>query len=157
MVLLIKKDFFPGEVCPLHFSEKYRFSKSKLVHRKVKCAHLVPEPGSRVRKKSTQRNSKTKMHRRMHRTDVVPELAGRRSINLVARSKKLKLSSPRADNALMSGIFLNSSNLVGWSTSPRAYSARWLVRLPDPRAGGLGDQSPSIQCSVVGAVPRSPS
>ena len=46
MVLLIKKDFFPGEVCP-YFSEKYRFLKSKHVHRKVKCVHLVPEPGSR--------------------------------------------------------------------------------------------------------------
>ena len=38
------------------------------------------------------------MHRQMHRTDVVPELAGRRSMNLVARSKKLKLSSPRASH-----------------------------------------------------------
>ena len=77
----------------------------------------------------------------MHRTDVVPELARRRSISLVARSKKLKLSSPRAfyarlpsnrlinqsraDNALVIGIVPNSSNLAGWSTSPRAYSARW--------------------------------
>jgi len=31
------------------------------------------------------------MHRQMHRTDVVPELAGRRSMSLVARSKKLKI------------------------------------------------------------------
>jgi len=46
MVLLIKKDFFPDEVCPLYFSEKYRLSKSKNIHRKVKCAHLVLEPGS---------------------------------------------------------------------------------------------------------------
>jgi len=34
------------------------------------------------------------MHRQMHRTDVVSELAGRRSKSLVARSKKLKLSHP---------------------------------------------------------------
>jgi len=50
MVLLRKKIsflVFPGEVCPLYFSEKYRLSKSKHVHRKVKCDHLVPEPGSR--------------------------------------------------------------------------------------------------------------
>ena len=40
-------------------------------------------------KKCPQRNSETEMHRQMHRTDVVPELAGRRSISLVARSKKL--------------------------------------------------------------------
>jgi len=47
MVLLTKKDFFPGEVCPLYFSEKYCISKSKHIHRKVKCADLVPEPGNR--------------------------------------------------------------------------------------------------------------
>ena len=108
----------------------------------------------------------------MHRTDVVPELAGRRSMSLVARSKKLKLSSPQAshaclpldrlinqsqaDNALVVGIVPNSSKLAGWSTSPRAYRARWSVRPLDLRTGGLHDQSPSIQCSVVGAVPRSP-
>ena len=127
----------------------------------------------------------------MHRTDVVPELAGRRSISLVARSKKLKLSSPRAsharlpsdrlinqsraDNALVIGIVPNSSKLAGWSTSPRAcsgrccpqiseladwatspraHSARWSVQSPDLQTGRLGDQSPSIRCSVVGAVPR---
>jgi len=108
----------------------------------------------------------------MHRTDIVPELAGRRSISLVARSKKLKLSSPRAshahlpsgrlinlsraDNALVIGIVPNSSKLVGRSTSPRVYSTRWSVQAPDLQSGGLGDQSSSIQCSVVGADPRSP-
>ena len=93
---LEKKDFFPGEVCPLYFSEKYRLSKSKHIHRKVKCAHLVPEPGSRWRrhvvlgskKKNHLKTFGTNMHRYMHRTDVVLELAGRRSISLVARSKK---------------------------------------------------------------------
>jgi len=44
---LEKKDFFPDEVCPLYFSKKYGLSKSKHIHRKVKCAHLVSEPGSR--------------------------------------------------------------------------------------------------------------
>jgi hypothetical protein len=29
------------------------------------------------------------MHRQVHRTDVVPELAGKRSMILVARSKKI--------------------------------------------------------------------
>jgi len=47
MVLLNKKDLLLDEVCPLYFSEKYRLSKSKQIHYKVKCAHLVPEPGSR--------------------------------------------------------------------------------------------------------------
>jgi hypothetical protein len=32
------------------------------------------------------------MHRQVHRTDVVPELAERRSISLVARSKKIMTS-----------------------------------------------------------------
>ena len=50
MVLLIKKGFFPNEVCPLYFSEKYRPQKSKQIHCKVKCAHLVPEPSSRWRR-----------------------------------------------------------------------------------------------------------
>jgi len=38
------------------------------------------------------------MHRQMHRIDVVPELAGRRSMSLVARPKKLKIipSDPQA-------------------------------------------------------------
>jgi len=44
---LEKKDFFIDEVCPLYFFEKYRLSKSKHIHRKVKGAHLVPKPGSR--------------------------------------------------------------------------------------------------------------
>ena len=47
----------------------------------------------RSKKKSPRRNSDTEMHRKMHRTDVVLELAGRRSMSLVARSNKLKLSS----------------------------------------------------------------
>ena len=43
------------------------------------------------KKKNPHRNSDTKMHRQVHRTDVVSELAGRRSMSLVARSKKVKL------------------------------------------------------------------
>ena len=86
------------------------------------------------------------MHRQMHHTDVVAELSRRRSISLVARSKKLKLSclrashahlpsdrlinQCRADNALVIGIVPNSSNLADWSTSPQAYSAWWSMRPP---------------------------
>ena len=32
------------------------------------------------------------MHHQVHRTDIVPELAGRRSVSLVARSKGEKIS-----------------------------------------------------------------
>jgi len=32
------------------------------------------------------------MHHQVHHTDIVPELAGRRSMSLVARSKKLKIA-----------------------------------------------------------------
>ena len=114
------------------------------------------------------------MHRQMHRTDVVPELAGRRSMSLVARSKKLNFTSPRAYHAhlrpkrlidqspsisylsameqthrpvselsklwvgqpVLESIVLGGRystqtlKLVGWSTSPRAYSARWSVQSP---------------------------
>ena len=42
---LKKEDFFSREVCRLYFYEKYKLLKSKHIHRKVKCDHLVPEPG----------------------------------------------------------------------------------------------------------------
>jgi len=47
-----------------------------------------------------------------------------------------------------------SSKLADWSTSPRAYSTRWSVQPPHLQTGRLVDQSPSVYCSVVGAVPR---
>jgi len=65
-------------------------------------------------------------------------------------------TSPRADNALVVGRVPSFSKLADWSTSPRAYSARWSVQSPDLQTGRPDDQSPSIPCSVVGAVPRSP-
>jgi len=91
------------------------------------------------------------MHRQMHRTDVVPELAGRRSMSLVARSKNLKLSSPRASHAHLPSNRL--INLTSWSTSPRVYNSRRSIQPADSRTNRLGDQSPSIKRSVVGAVP----
>ena len=68
----------------------------------MKCAHLVPKSGSRWRshvvlgskKKNPRRNFDAETHHQMHHDDVVPELAGRRSMSLLARSKKLKLFSP---------------------------------------------------------------
>jgi hypothetical protein len=47
-------------------------------------------PGSK--EKNHIEKSDTEMHRQMHRTDVVPKLAGRQSMSLIARSKKLELS-----------------------------------------------------------------
>ena len=44
---LEKNISFLDEVCPMYLYEKYSLSKSKHVHGKVKCAHLVPELGSR--------------------------------------------------------------------------------------------------------------
>jgi len=41
-----------------------------------------------------------------------------------------------------------------WSTSPRAFHARWSVQSPRCRKSRLVDQSLSISCSVVGTVPR---
>ena len=59
---LKKKDFFfLDEVYPLYFSEKYSLSKSNHIHRKVKCAHLVPEPVSRWRRHVVPR-LKRKVH-----------------------------------------------------------------------------------------------
>ena len=78
------------------FLKSVRFENTKHIHRKVKCAHLVPEPGSRWRrclvpgskKKSLQKNSDIEMHRQVYHTDVVPELARMWSMSLVARCKK---------------------------------------------------------------------
>ena len=43
----------------------------------------------RSKKKSLYRDFDTKMHHQVHRIDVVPKLAERQSISLVARSKNL--------------------------------------------------------------------
>ena len=47
MVLLIKKNSFLVKCAHFTFLEKYSLLKNKHIHRKVKGAHLVPEPGSR--------------------------------------------------------------------------------------------------------------
>ena len=43
--------------------------------------------------KNQCRNSNTEMHHQVHRINIVPELAGRRSMSLVARSKNYNCSS----------------------------------------------------------------
>jgi hypothetical protein len=55
------------------------------------------------------------MHRQVHRTDVVPELAGRRSMSLVARSKK----------ALISQLYVSQILHVAEETRPQAVVEEW--------------------------------
>jgi hypothetical protein len=50
------------------------------------------------------------MHRQVHHTNVVPELAGRRSISLVARSKKI-MTSP---------LYVSQISYVAEEIRPRA-------------------------------------
>jgi hypothetical protein len=106
------------------------------------------------------------MHWQVHRTDVVPELAGRRSIILVARSKKIMISQlyvsqishvaeeirPRAVGLKLwseSGRSSPRAQRETWSTNPRALvgwskaqspSAGWVVEeeVPERWSGGRG-------------------
>jgi hypothetical protein len=126
------------EVYPLYFSEKYMIWKSKHIHCKVKCAYLVIESGSkwrrhvmpRSKKKSLYRDFDTKMHHQVHRIDVVPKLAERQSISLVARSKNL--NCPLVVYESNSYIIVKSSPKL-WSesdqNSPRAQHKEWSMTL----------------------------
>jgi hypothetical protein len=55
------------------------------------------------------------MHRQVHRTNVVPELARRRSMNLVARSKK----------ALTSELYASQISHVAEENRPQAMVGEW--------------------------------
>jgi hypothetical protein len=55
------------------------------------------------------------MHRQVHRTDVVPELAERRSISLVARSKKI----------ITSQLYVSQNLHVAEEIRPRAVIREW--------------------------------
>jgi hypothetical protein len=77
------------------------------------------------------------MHWQVHRTDVVPELAGRRSVSLVARSKKIMTSqlyvgqiSHVAKEIRPRAVGLKLRSESGRS-SPRAQREMWLM---NPRA-----------------------
>ena len=78
---LEKKDFFSWWSVPTLLFCIVKSAKNKQIHRKVKCAHLVPESGSRWRRHVVPGSKRKSPHRKsdteMHRTDVVPELAGR--------------------------------------------------------------------------------
>jgi hypothetical protein len=60
------------------------------------------------------------MHWQVHRTDVVPELAGRRSIILVARSKKIMTSQ----------LYVSQISHVAEEIRPQAMVGEWLKQSP---------------------------
>ena len=63
------------------------------------------------------------MHRQVHRTDVVPELAGRRDISLVARSNEEKISQ----------LYASRQSHVVETRSPRAVIGEWSRQSPSTR------------------------
>ena len=60
------------------------------------------------------------MHRQVHHTDVVPELAGRRGMSLVARSKCEKISQ----------LYASCQSHVAETQSPRAVVGEWSRQSP---------------------------
>jgi hypothetical protein len=71
------------------------------------------------------------MHRQVYRTNVVPELAGKRSISLVARSKKIMTSQLHVSQIshVAEKIRPRAVGLELWSesgrSSPRAQRETW--------------------------------
>jgi hypothetical protein len=61
------------------------------------------------------------MHRKVHRTDVVPELAGRRSMSPVARSKK----------ALIPQLYASQISHVAEETRLQAVVGRVVETVPE--------------------------
>ena len=79
------------------------------------------------------------MHRQVHRTDVVPELAGRRDISLVARSNEEKISQ----------LYASHQSHVVETRSPQAVVGEWSRQSPSTKAV---ETVPSTR--VVGIVPE---
>ena len=79
------------------------------------------------------------MHWQVHRTDVVPELAGRRGMTLVARSKGEKISQ----------LYASRQSHVVKTRSPRAVVEEWSRQSPSTKAV---ETVPSTR--VVGTVPE---
>ena len=65
------------------------------------------------------------MHRQVHRTDVVPELAGRRGMSLVARSKGEKIFQ----------LYASRQSHVVETRSPRAVVREWSRQSPSTSQG----------------------
>jgi hypothetical protein len=78
------------------------------------------------------------MHWQVHCTDVVPEVAGRRSISLVARSKKIMTSQ----------LYVSQISHVAEESRPRAVGLeQWLE---------TGRSSPRAQRETWSTDPRAP-
>jgi hypothetical protein len=60
------------------------------------------------------------MHRQVHHTDVVPELAGRRGMSLVSRSKRERISQ----------LYASRQSHVVETQSPRAMVGEWSRQSP---------------------------
>jgi hypothetical protein len=73
------------------------------------------------------------MHRQVHRTNVIPDLAGRRSMSLVARSKK----------ALTSELYASQISYVAEENRPQAVVGEWSKQSPST-AKDMVNESPSI-------------
>jgi hypothetical protein len=72
------------------------------------------------------------MHWQVHRTDVVPELAGRRSMILVARSKKIMTSQ----------LYVSLISHVAEEIRRRAMVGEW-SKQSSSITEGMVDESPS--------------
>jgi hypothetical protein len=98
------------------------------------------------------------MHRQVHRTDVVPELAGSQSTSLVARSKKRMSLVARSKKVWTSELYVsNFTSSQGKQTSSCGrgvvetvpeHSVRRGRRVPK-HSRRVIDEYPSLLCSVV--------
>ena len=73
------------------------------------------------------------MHRQVHRTDVVLELAGRRDINLVARLNEEKISQ----------LYASRQSHIVKTRSPRAVIGEWSRQSPSTNQGA-SDEVPEL-------------
>ena len=73
------------------------------------------------------------MHHQVHRTDVVPELAGRRGMSLVARSKGENISQ----------LYVSRQSHVVEMRSPRAVVGEWSRQSPST-SQGASDEVPEL-------------
>ena len=84
------------------------------------------------------------MHRQVHRTDVVPELAGRRGTSLVARSKREKISQ----------LYASCQSHVVETQSPQAMVGEWSRQSPST-GRGASDEVPELWSESGRGSPRS--
>jgi len=76
-------------------------------------------------------------------------------VGTVPRLSNDRASRPVPERIMLGGRYSPQTfKWSGWSTSPRAYHARWSVQSPNFQMNGLVDQFPSVLCSVVSTVPK---